>query len=201
MVVLLPPDPAPLDLAEATRRLSRYVRRARESFAAAVALVPAGVVLAATGRDSIGWPLLLGAATAVASGLWIRSERRVLLTRLVAQGDALTLAPVRAHADRLLGRRQFIADGLRHAISSCTFPAADFALVRPERVSAHEERLEWLAAAFADARIPVEPSSAALCVRLLCEPVTSPLYNHQISPDQLDHVLTVIERGFAQQGT
>ncbi len=197
-MVVLPFDPAPLDLAEAARRLARHVHRARESFGAAVALAPAGATLAATGRDGIGWPLLLGAATAVACGLWIRSERRVLLTRLVAQGDALGLAPVRAHADKLLSQRQSIATGLRHAISSCAFPAADFALVRPERVSAHERRLEWLAAAFADARIPVEPSSAALCVRLLCEPVTSPLYNHQIPPDQLDHVLTVIERGFAE---
>jgi hypothetical protein len=188
-------DSPPLDLAAAAGQLVDHLRRSRESFGSALALAAVGAALAATRHDGIGWPLLLGAATAAVLGMWIRSERRSLLTRLVAQGDALNLAPVRAHADKLVSQRQSIAAGLRYALSSCTFPSADFALVRPERVMTHARRLERLAMAFADTRVPVEPTSAALCVRLLREPVASPLYNCRLPPDQLDRVLTVIERG------
>src|SRR5205814_5460541 len=120
---------------------------------------------------------LLGAAAAGMGAGWAWSERRTLLTRLVAQGDALTLPAVRAYADRLLGRRRIIASGLPYAVESCSWPTSEFALVRPERVDAHTERLERLAAAFADLDVPIEPASAALCVRMLREPVSSPLYN------------------------
>ena len=37
--------------------------------------------------------------------------------------------------------------------------------------------------------------AAALCVRMLREPVTSPLYNSRLPEEQLDRLLTTIERG------
>ena len=185
----------PLDLAVARRRLAGRCRRQREFAGMAAGLVVAGAVLCLTGRSELGWPLLLGAATAGVGAAWARSERRTLLTRLVAQGDALTLPAVRAYADRLLGRRRVIASGLRYAIDSCMGPTTEFALVRPERVDEHTERLERLAAAFADPAVPIEPASAALCVRMLREPVSSPLYNVRLPPSELDRLLTAIERG------
>jgi hypothetical protein len=185
----------PIDLAVARRRLVSRRRRQREFGGIAAALSAAGALACAGGQSSVGWPLLLGAAAAALGAAWVWGERGALLTRLVAQGDALTLPAVRAYAERLLRRRQTIAAGLRYALDSCAWPTSEFALVRPERVDEHTERLARLAEAFADPAVPIDPSSAALCVRMLREPVVSPLYNVRRSPAELDRLLTAIERG------
>lgn len=127
--------------------------------------------------------------------LWMRADRRAMLTRLVAQGDALALPPVRAYAEHLLDRRVVIAGGLRHVVRSCCGVSGEMTFVQPDRVDVQWRRLERLAAAFADPAVDVQPASAALCVRMLREPTTSPLYNPRLPDEQLDRLLTTIERG------
>jgi hypothetical protein len=187
----------PLDLAVAGRRLASRRRRQREFLCIAAGLTAIGALLAVAGRMGQGWPLLIGAAAAAVGAAWVRSERRMLLTRLVAQGDALSLPDVRAYADRLLARRLVIASGLRHVVTCCAPGSGELVLVQPERVDAHSERLERLADAFADPDVPIVPASAALCVRMLREPASSPLYNPHVPESELDRLLTAIERGVA----
>ena len=146
-------------------------------------------------RIGLGWPLLAGAVSAAVGVLWMRADRRAMLIRLVAQGDALSLPAVRAYAERLLDRRTTIAGGLRHVVRSCSGVSGEMTFVQPDRVDVHWQRLERLAAAFADPGVAIQPASAALCVRMLREPVTSPLYNPRLPAEQLDRLLTAIERG------
>jgi hypothetical protein len=163
----------------------------------AVALGGVGAGLTAGGRSGLGWPVLIGAVAAIVGAAWMRADRRTMLTRLVAQGDALSMPDVRVYADRLVARRLVIASGLRHVISSCARGSGELVLVQPERVDAHADRLKRLADAFADPHVPIHPVSAALCVRMLREPASSPLYNPHVPADELDRLLTAIERGIA----
>jgi hypothetical protein len=185
---------SPLDLAAAGLRLDALARRQRELLVLAAALCVAAPVAAATGIG-LDWPLLAGAVSAAVGVLWMRAGRRAMLTRLVAQGDALSLPAVRVYAERLLDRRAAIAGGLRHVVRSCSGVSGEMTFVQPDRVDVQWQRLERLAAAFADPDVAIQPASAALCVRMLREPVTSPLYNLRLPEEQLDRLLTAIERG------
>lgn len=187
---------APTDLAAAGRRLEAWRRRQREFLALAAGLAAAVAGAAAVGLG-VSWPLVAGAAAAAGGGLWARSKLRSTLTQLVAQGDAWSLPAVRVHAGRLVERRRRIATGLRRVISSCRDRSGDMTLVQVDRVDAHWQRLERLAEAFADPDVTVHPVSAALCVRMLREPVTSPLYNPRLPERELDRLLTAIEAGVA----
>ena len=64
-----------------------------------------------------------------------------------------------------------------------------------ERVELYAHRLDRLASAFADQSLQVSPVAAALSVRLLSEPITSPLYNDRLPVQRLDQILAAIERG------
>jgi hypothetical protein len=185
---------SPLDLAAAGLRLEALARRQRELLVLAACLGIAAAAAAATGMG-LDWPLLAGAVSAAVGVLWMRADRRAMLTRLVAQGDAMALPPVRAYAERLLERRAAIAGGLRHVVRSCSGVSGEMTFVQPDRVDVQWRRLERLASAFADPDVAIQPSSAALCVRMLREPVTSPLYNPRLPEEQLDRLLTTIERG------
>ena len=187
---------APIDLAAAGRRLEAWRRRQRECLALAAGLAAAVAGVAAVGLG-VSWPLLVGAAAAAMGCLWAHSNLRSTLTQLVAQGDAWSLPAVRAHAARLVDRRWRIASGLRRVVNSCRDPSGEMTLVQVDRVDAHWQRLERLAEAFADPQVTVHPVSAALCVRMLREPVTSPLYNPRLPEHELDRLLTAIEAGVA----
>lgn len=192
--------PSAHDLRDASRVLASDARRIEALLLIAVLLAAAGVTLVTAGWPTTGWWMVLGSLGAVGTAVSVRADSRRLLTDLVAQGDAFSLPPVRSHADRLLHQRVVIATGLQRAVDALQAPAAAVSPYCVERVQTHARRLEGLADAFSNERIQVTPVSAALCMRLLCEPVVSPLFNDRLPTDSLDRILTTIERGVGRPG-
>ncbi len=183
------------DLNKVSGDLVQDRRRVTQLGWAALVLTVAGGVLVVTGHVLTGCYVLAGALAAIGTAVAIRSDTRRLLTALVAQGDAFSLGPVRHHADRLVAMRPVVAAGFRDALETMRNPMAHVAPFCTERVELYAHRLDRLASAFADQSLQVSPVAAALSVRLLSEPITSPLYNDRLPVQRLDQILAAIERG------
>lgn len=188
-------DASPLDLTRALRRLDELRIRAQQLVLLALALALGGGALIALG-DSVGVPLLIGAAGAIASWALCRGDSRRLLVALVAQGDAWELAGVARLAERLRGRRERerLARGLRAAAAAGAPGAQMPIMVDPARAADVGERLIGLAERFADPVVAVPAQSAAICRRLLCDARHSPLYNPHLPERDLSRVLDLLER-------
>jgi hypothetical protein len=189
-------DHPPIDLDEAVRTLHELRLKSRHLVSLGVAVGSLGTALTILGGGSVGVPLLIGAAVAFALYGLCRSDRRRLLVRLVAQGDALALDGVRDLAERLRSpqERRRLASGLRAAAEAGTTGAQISMMVNPARVSDVGERLTALAEAFGDPLIAVSPPAAAVCRRLLCDAMHSPLYNPHVPERDLSRVLDLLER-------
>jgi hypothetical protein len=185
-------------LSRACELLAAQARRGREFAVIGIVGCAVGAAAMAAGAVQLGWSLLIAAAVAGAGVAWVRSDRRELLTRLVAQGDALSLPAVHDFATTLGARRHAVAAGLGQAIQASSPSGSEFDLVRPERVSHQADRLRRLAEAIADPRVAVRPASLALCIRLLRYPTISPLYNPTHPEELLDRALRAIEEGVAR---
>jgi hypothetical protein len=183
------------DLKKVSGDLVQDERRVTRLGWAALVLSIVGALLVITGRVVAGCYVLAGALAAVGTAVVIRSDTRRLLTALVAQGDAFSLGPVKHHADRLIAMRPVVAAGFRDALETMRNPMASVAPFCTERVELYAHRLDRLATAFADQSLHVSPIAAALSVRLLSEPITSPLYNDRLPVQRLDQILAAIERG------
>jgi hypothetical protein len=190
-------DPPPLDLGEASRRVRELRRRARELFRLGGLLTAAGAALVALDPGGLGIPLLIGAAAAFALCALQRSDRTRLLVRLIAQGDAWMVDGVQELADRLLSARERsrLADGLRAAAETAELGAQTAMMVSPARVDPIAERLLRLADKVADPTVRLTAPAAALCRRLLCDAMYSPLYNPHVPERELPRVLDLVEDG------
>lgn len=185
-----PPEP------DALERIVRLRRRARDLALASLLLAAFGATVVATGNGKVGVAALVAAAAGVGLAGLVRSERRHELSRLVA-AERTASEEVRAFAAQLVSsaRRRRLAEGLKRAAAAGRPGLQEFTHVRPDRAHAlHDELLE-LAAAFADPARKVRPASAALCLRLLSEPVASPLYNPQLPEEELERTLRAIRAG------
>jgi hypothetical protein len=191
-------DESPLDLAGAVRRLRELRARGQQLAALTVLLAGMGVVLIATGH-SVGVPLMIGAAGALALLGLCRGDRRRLLVALVAQGDAWALEGVPQLAERLRSarERQRLARGLRAAAEAGTTGAQLSMMVDPARAADVGERLVALAERLTDPVVRVSAQTAAICRRLLCDARHSPLYNPHIPERDLGRILDVLERDVA----
>ncbi|HET9719552.1 MAG TPA: hypothetical protein VFP55_05710 [Solirubrobacteraceae bacterium] len=167
-------------------------------------LIGLGVLLCGLGcwrltanPGGVGVPLLIGAAAAFWLASICRSDRRRLLVRLVAQGDAFSLDEVRSLGDRLLSTRERLrlASALRAAVESILPGARSSLMVNPARVDLVAERLLQLSDAIADRGIVISAQAVALCRQLLHEPMRSPLYNPSVSELELPRLLDLVERG------
>lgn len=156
--------------------------------------------LLATHPGGLGVPLLIGAAAAFGLAGICRSDRRRLLVRLVAQGDAYGIEEVSRLAKRLLTarERQRLAKALRGAVESLLPGAQSTLMVNPARVDMVAERLSAIADAIADVGVAISAQAAALCRQLLHEPMRSPLYNPGIPEPELPRLLDLVERGLVR---
>jgi hypothetical protein len=189
----------PVELGLARARLETLGRRHRDLLTGSAVLALAGVVAAALGQSQLAFSLAFGAAVGLALAYIARSERAHLLTRLVAQGDDSLFHEAEAFARKLLAppMRLRLARGLERAAGAGRPGVHEYTWVRPERVYDLREELLRLAAGFRDLGLAVTPASAALCRRMLCEPVVSPLYNPKIPEAELARLLGVIAAGFS----
>jgi hypothetical protein len=188
----------PVDLGQARARLETLRRRSRDLVVGSVVLALAGAVCAAFEQPQLAFSLAFGTAVGLAFAYLARSERSQLLTRLVAQGDQSLFHEAEAFARKLSAppMRLRLARGLERAAAAGRPGVHEYTWVRPERVFDLREELLRLAAGFRDLGVAVTPASAALCRRLLCEPVVSPLYNPRIPEAELARLLGVIAGGF-----
>jgi len=191
----------PIDLAAAAGRLRELRSRARQLLALAVVLTVFGGLLSAAGHAGIGVPLLIGAGGALGLLGLCRGDRRRLLVRLVAQGDAYSVEGVSALAARLQSPRE------RRRIAKALRAAADVGsgmklslMVDPPRADGVRDRLTALAARFNDPLVHVSAQVAAICRRLLCDAQHSPLYNPHVAEEDLRRVLDLLERELSRAG-
>lgn len=184
----------PVDLAHARTRLETLARRCRDLLAGSSILAIVGAVLATLGHSQLAFSSGFGAAVGLALRYLARSERSHLLTRLVAQGDASLFHDAEAFARKLSAppMRLRLARGLERAAAAGRPGVHEYTWVRPDRLFDLREELLRLAAGFRDLAVPVTPASAALCRRMLCEPVISPLYNPKIPETELARLLVAI---------
>lgn len=190
-------DLRPLDLAHAAARLRSLAQRTRQLMLLGVLLSGVGGWRFVADPGGVGVPLLIGSASALGLAGICRSDRRRLLVRLVAQGDAFSIEEVRSLAERLLTARERrrLADALRGAVESLLPGAQSSLLVNPARADLVAERLLRISDAIADLGIAISAQAVALCRQLLHEPMASPLYNPRIPEPELPRVLDIVERG------
>lgn len=194
-------DQPQLDHAQALRRLNDLRSRARHLGWLGAVLALAGTVLVGFGRTRPGVPLLIGAAVGVGLLSLCRSDRRRLLVRLVAQGDAWALEGVRELAEELRTprERRRLAGGLKAAAEAGRSGAQLSMMVDPARASDAGDRLLALAERFADPLVAVSAQAAAVCRRLLCDARHSPLYNPHVPERDLSRVLDLLERDLLER--
>jgi hypothetical protein len=183
---------------EALEQVARLARRVRDLWLASAAVGATGAALVALGHGELGFAGLVAGCIGAGGSALLRSERRTLLTRLVAQGSGGDRPEVRAFAAELVSppRRRRLAQGLQLAAGAGLPGPHEYTYVRPERAQSVRDDLLRLAAAFADQSRPVTAASAALCRRLLCEAIASPLYNPAVPDGELARTLRVIGSGF-----
>jgi hypothetical protein len=196
-------DQPQLDHAHALRQLSELRTRAWHLAWIACTLAAAGGVLLALSRTRVGVPLLIGSAAASGLLSLYRTDRRRLLVRLVAQGDAWDIEGVRRVADELRSprERRRLAGGLRAAAEAGRTGAQLSMMVDPARASDAGPRLTALAESFADPLVAVSAQAAAICRRLLCDARHSPLYNPHLPERDLTRVLDLLERDLGPAAT
>jgi hypothetical protein len=187
----------PVDLGHARARLETLARRSRDLLGGSALFSMVGAVAAAVGHPQLAFSFAFGAALAAAFWYLARSERAHLLTRLVAQGDALLVGEAEVFARKLAAppMRLRLARGLERAAEAGRPGVHEYTWARPERVFDIREELLHLAAGFRDLAVAVTPASAALCRRMLCEAAASPLYNPKIPETELARLLRVIGDG------
>lgn len=186
-----------LDLRTAEHRLEGLRRRARQLAALGVLLTCAAAVLIGVSPAGPGVPLGVGALAAFGLCGIARADRRRLLVRLVAQGDALAIDSVRACAERLSSRRERerLAQGLRLALRAIAPGTQAPIMVDPGRVDDCAPRLRGLADSVADPRVSCTPQALALCGQLLHDPTRSPLCNPHVPKWELWRILDLVEQG------
>ena len=140
---------------------------------------------------------MVGAAAAVGLAGMCRTDRRRLLVRLVAQGDAWAVDGVRELAAWLGTPRERarLASALRAAAAAGMTGAQSPMMISVARAAAVADRLTRLAETLSDPAVRVSAPAVALCRRLINEPMYSPLYNPNIPERELPRVLDAVERG------
>lgn len=177
-------------------RAARLAARGRELLAASGLLLVAGGALAASSQPHTAAAVLAAALAGTIGAILARAEQRRELVRLLAAGrtsdpavDALALELVEPT------RRRRLAQGLRRAARAGEPGLQELTHIRPERAHALHQQLLDLATAIADQSRTLRPESAALCRRLLCEPIVSPLYNTNLPIEELEQALHEIRAG------
>ena len=150
-----------------------------------------GLAVAATqARAELAVPLLLGGLVVGARGVRALWRRWDLVERLSGEVDAYVIPEIRAYAARqaTMERRRTFAAFIRGRLQQ---PG----LLCEARLAAVAGELEELAADLEDSRLAFAPAAAVACMRLLSDPVASPLLNPALPPDDLRSRICQIRSG------
>lgn len=177
-------------------RLRQARRYARHAFVLAAA-TGAGALVATQVDSLLATALALGAVLELGLGVLARLRLRELLMSLAVDPTAYVIPDVRRFGERLVAPRQRtgIARLLRTQVSA---PGGGRRPIR-QRVVEHRDELDRLARLLAAREIHVEPTAAALLVRLLTRPSESPLFNPRLPATDLAAVLARVQAGIVQR--
>jgi hypothetical protein len=175
---------------DASARLQELRREEwQELTLAALAL---GLALVATQiHPALAMPLFIGGVIVGGRGMTALWRRWDLVDRLAAERDAHAIAEVRAYASRqaTTARRHHFAALIRGTVRR---PGSAVEL----RVRAARDELEALASELEDENLALDPASAIACLRLLSDPVLSPLLNPELPQQDLRSLVHQIRSGF-----
>lgn len=178
----------------AAMTLERSRRRAERWLAASVVVL--GIAFGAAPFSlALAISMAAGAALelALAGALWLYRRERV--ERLALDPAAYVIPDVARFGRRLcgLGERRRLAASIRSLVTERQ--PLDLHLVG--RAGQFAQPLEVLAHELAAPTACVEPATAVACRRLLTRPVESPLYNPNLSDEDLTALLLRIRAGIS----
>jgi hypothetical protein len=174
------------EAAERLREL-RFEERARLGFAA-LALV-LGVGLSRV-HPTLAASLFVGGLAVGVIGArshWLRWD---LVDRLAADRDAYVISEVLAYGSREASqeRRELFATWIRRTL--------ELSLDDDRRIAPAAEELEGLACQLEDRGLELDPVCAVACMRLLTDPIESPLLNPGLPAEDLRSRVRQIRAGF-----
>jgi hypothetical protein len=183
-------------LEEAAARVRQLRRRVRD--AGVLALVAAVLALALTALStplavSFAVAALIEGVVAAAAALRLRAT----LEMLALVGRAYAIPEVKMYAGKIAGvrGRRRTAEAFQRMLCQGDDQAV---LWLPERVHAVERELRTLADALTTADGRLGLIGAVACRQLVTNPVRSPLYNPELSVEELDARIHHITRAFGE---
>jgi hypothetical protein len=184
------------ELIRAATRLDAMRRRRTARVIAAAVAAPAAIPLLLVASWA-GIGLLAGAGCVLLLALADTLRRRDLLATLAVDPRAYVVPDVRRYGARLVlaPRLRRAAASLERVLANAGSPGTYYLV---ERVDAHRSEIEAVARAFRTPGSRVEPTSVALCWRLLTRMVESPLYNWRLPAEDLARIVRRIQSGIHQ---
>jgi hypothetical protein len=182
------------DVETAALRLERLRQRTLRWLLAGAVVLAIGIAAAPFWR-SFAIAMVIGALLelAIALALWLRRRERI--ERLALEPAAYAIPAVARFGDRVCGlsERRRLAASIRSLVSERQ--PLDVHLVA--RASRFAQQLEALARQLAAPAAHVEPATAVACRRLVTRPVESPLYNPNLTDEDLRALLLRIQAGIS----
>lgn len=175
---------------ESEARLHELRRSEWEGFGLS-ALFLASAVTASLLRSAFTLPLLVGGLTGTVFGVRAACRRWDVLDRLAGERDAHSIPEVRARAlaETTCERRHNLAISVRLILNSPVCVS--------DRVIGAADDLEALANDLEDDELMLDPAAAVACVRLLTDPLNSPLLDATAHAEDVRSRVRQIRSGFA----
>ena len=182
------------DVEMAAMKLETFRHHAVRWLVAGAAVLAIGIAAAPFSRT---FAIAMGAGAllelSVALALWLRRRERV--ERLALEPAAYAIPAVARFGDRLCGlsERRRLAASIRSLVGERQ-PLDVHLVVRAGRFAA---QLEALARELAAPAAHIEPATVVACRRLLTRPVESPLYNPNLTDEDLQALLLRLRGGIS----
>jgi hypothetical protein len=176
------------------------IRQRRRGRLAAAAFAAAAAAVALTQSTTLAISLGVGVAVMALLAFNDTCRRRELLARLALNPNAYVMPDVQRYGDSLVAQRgrERLAAALERVLSHAGTPAS---YCIGERVNKFRAEIEALAASLRAPKTRIEPTSVALCWRLLTRAAESPLYNGNIPADDLGFQVQRILAGIRRTAT
>jgi hypothetical protein len=181
-------------LDDATTRLRELRFEEREDIGLGLVAFALALVASQT-APALAMPLFLGGVAAGLLGMRALWRRWDLVDRLAGDRDAYVIDEIRTYAAReaTADRRHGYATSIRSMLDAPMSVAGDRADIT--------EALRALATELDDDGLDLDPATAVACMRLLRDPVESPLLAPGAAPDELRDRVRHIRAGFTPRRT
>ena len=173
----------------------RQQRWARLLLTGPAAVLAAGAFVVSA---ALAVSLICGIASLLALALLDTVRHRELVSSLALNPNAYTVPEVRRYGEDLVvlrGRRR-VAAALERVVANAGAPGSYYLA---SRVHACRHELRALAEALRAPETRVEPTSVAMCWRLLRNAAESPLYNWHLPADDLPMAVRRIQAGISRR--